>query len=584
MRQKRRRKVVWQVSFFAAAVLCFTALTVHSAEFTEVEIKNNILSGEVEISGRGDDVYNIGFCVTDANVSSMSYTEKIMETRTYAIGQTASDLSGRFSCRLKMPESLITGTYRVFIYADDRKGIYRDFAYSDYQAANVRFEYLNTESDSNKLNSYFLTNIAALKNEMLFDDYFYNEFVESQRKKAAEMFLVARPARGFQTLEQMRGCFHTICLSIACSEEHDVARSDRYLRERGSLYGDVTLYVSVEEEVRRAVCGKLTGAYLEPERFFEFIESESVVQSFKCAAVWNKYPDLMERFSGYFPLTEPQRQQAARLTNTERNELYMNMYSSRARYESCGEILAVYIAEIERLSGQQTSSGGAPNENKGGGSFSGGGHSSSVADFAVTGDVTAGYLPSENNNVQQGGTDIFHDINDAFWAKDYIFDLYSKNIVSGFEDGCFYPNNNVTREEFVKMAALSFHLQNGTPVPFDDVPEDAWYRDYIALAYGERLVLGVDENRFGVGEYLTREDLAVIVYRAMRSRDMAFGENQIHFLDEADISPYAKESVLDMCSLGIISGMPDGTFCPREFATRAQTAKILSAVLSMISQ
>lgn len=568
--------------FFIAAVLCCGSFGVYGADFTGIEVGNDILSGEVEVSGTIDDVYFLSFCITDTNVSGVTYTETMLETRTYAIGQTITDLNGKFSYRLKMPASLETGTYRVFIYADDRQGIYRDFAYSNYKNAVSSFEYLNKETNVERLSSYIKENINTLKSELLFDDYFYAGFTGQQKEKAAEMFISARPESGFQTLEQMRNYFNTQCISIFCQAETDWDKIDRAIREKGSLYGDISLYAAADRETRYAVCARLHSTYVSAAEFFDYLASETVVQSFKCAKVWNTYPELISRFQKYFPLSDWQKTEFSSLSNSDINELYINMFSSKNSYNNCGDIFSAYVSEIERLYSKRgpsnTSSGGGG----GGGGGSTGGRSPGIADFAVSGEKNFGHSP--DGSAETTESSVFHDIGDALWAQEYIMELYHRGIVSGAGDGCFYPNDSVKREEFVKMLALSFGLEKSADIPFLDVADDAWYKDYVALAYGEGVVYGVSENQFGTGGLLTREDLAVMVYRVMSERNIVFQENQIVFSDEAKISPYAKEAVENMCGLGIINGMPDGTFRPGDYATRAETSKILSIALSAIRE
>ena len=62
-------------------------------------------------------------------------------------------------------------------------------------------------------------------------------------------------------------------------------------------------------------------------------------------------------------------------------------------------------------------------------------------------------------------------------------DLYANNIVNGDKDGNFYPENNVTRAEFTKMAVSLFEIESSsTESAFTDVPADEWYAEYVAAA------------------------------------------------------------------------------------------------------
>ena len=76
-------------------------------------------------------------------------------------------------------------------------------------------------------------------------------------------------------------------------------------------------------------------------------------------------------------------------------------------------------------------------------------------------------------------TGVFADLGEAKWAEESILALYEKNIVKG-DGNNFYPNNKVTRAEFLKMVVLFFELEKeDATLNFNDVKENDWYYDYI---------------------------------------------------------------------------------------------------------
>ena len=78
---------------------------------------------------------------------------------------------------------------------------------------------------------------------------------------------------------------------------------------------------------------------------------------------------------------------------------------------------------------------------------------------------------------------------------------------------------------------------------------------------------------------VTRQDMAVMVYRALCKKGYENKNSKLTFYDADQISDYAKEAVSYLAGKGVISGMGDGRFSPKGNATRAQTAKIIYAVL-----
>ncbi len=557
-----------RMMIFTAACVIAWATVAHGAVFSNIEVKNDILNGSVQISGETDNLYQVSFCITDTTVSSLSYTETILEQKTYAIGQTSTAASGgkiQFNQSLKLPSDLDSGTYRVFIYADNREGLYRDFAYSNQKKSVLGYEFLNTKTAAADI----LKGFEEYKNELNFDEYFYNGFSESQKEKLAELFVESRPNGGYKSLSDMQYSFRALGFIIGVSSEHEVEAMDQYILEKGDFCGDFTLYKQCDQKIRLAVCEKLKNKLCAPEEYLKFTAEECVVTSFRLAAVWNDCPELISKFSTYFALSQSQQNQLNALKDT--NAVYKDLYLQRETYSTCKDILAKYTELIAKYYNEQNTSNSAKPIGGGGGSGNGGNISVSIPGEPVS-EPTA---PPENQ-------EIFRDMNDAPWAKDAILALYNKNIVAGNPDGYFYPNNNIKREEFVKMAAVCFDLSKRTQPEFEDVPEDAWYRDYLALAYGEGIIYGVNDTQFGAGMYLTRQDLTTIVYRAMQLKKIGFKASVTDFSDAEQIADYAKEAVGNICGLGIINGMPDGTFRPYEYATRAQVAKILNEVLKLM--
>ena len=139
-------------------------------------------------------------------------------------------------------------------------------------------------------------------------------------------------------------------------------------------------------------------------------------------------------------------------------------------------------------------------------------------------------------------------------------------------------NANVTRAEFIKMvmAAMGSKATEAGEC-FNDVAAEAWYAPYVNAAYFEGLVLGDEKGNFYPEAPITREDMTVILYRALK----ATAGGSVSFTDEAEISDYAKTAVEYFASNGIVNGLGDGRFGAKENATRAQTAVIIYRILTM---
>ena len=150
-------------------------------------------------------------------------------------------------------------------------------------------------------------------------------------------------------------------------------------------------------------------------------------------------------------------------------------------------------------------------------------------------------------------------------------------------DKKFRPADAVKREEFVKMIVEAFDIpMSGQASGFSDSTEDAWYEKYLAAAKESKIVFGREDNSFGAGELIKREDMAVMICRAIEALKLNIPANvpNADFSDEAQISDYAADAVEKMQKAGFINGVGNDMFDPCGNATRAQAAVIINRVMT----
>lgn len=173
--------------------------------------------------------------------------------------------------------------------------------------------------------------------------------------------------------------------------------------------------------------------------------------------------------------------------------------------------------------------------------------------------------------------DAFNDMNNHVWAREAVEALMKKGIVSGDGNGLFRPSDSITREEFLKMVIEAFGLTGyKADISFKDAVSGAWYEKYISAACALNITNGRNSEIFGIGEKVTREEMAVFVQRAAKAKGLELvssGENA--FADSGDISGYARSAVNSLSQKGIINGMGENLFMPKENSTRAQAAVII---------
>ncbi|MBQ7793949.1 MAG: S-layer homology domain-containing protein [Clostridia bacterium] len=204
-----------------------------------------------------------------------------------------------------------------------------------------------------------------------------------------------------------------------------------------------------------------------------------------------------------------------------------------------------------------------------------------IADYTAEDEDTSTYTVSKDlldkkveliQDMVTEADEIFSDLGNASWAKEAILVLYDMGIVSGRGEGKFAPNDEITRAELTAMLVKAYALTGEGAEGFADVAESDWYYDAVMTARAAGIASGDEDNNFMPMSAVTRQDMSVLIYRAMGTEKASQTE---FFADDADISDYARAAVYYMKENGIAAGMEDGTFAPRQTATRAQCAQIL---------
>ncbi|WP_169084225.1 S-layer homology domain-containing protein [Paenibacillus sp. PL91] len=180
----------------------------------------------------------------------------------------------------------------------------------------------------------------------------------------------------------------------------------------------------------------------------------------------------------------------------------------------------------------------------------------------------------------------FNDLTDAPWAAEAVEALAARGAVNGVGNGSFAPTGEVTRAAFITMLMNAFELAHKeAQSALSDVEQGTWYYEAIAAAEQLGIATGKPGGSFGVNDPITRQDMAVIIARLADVLDLELGdaEQAAAFTDEADTSRYAAEAVAAIQKAGLINGLGDGRFGPKEISTRAQAAVIIYRLFERMS-
>lgn len=171
------------------------------------------------------------------------------------------------------------------------------------------------------------------------------------------------------------------------------------------------------------------------------------------------------------------------------------------------------------------------------------------------------------------------------WAQDYVEKLAAAGIVAGVSPERFEPNRQITRAEFAALLVRALDISGSGQLKgrFEDVTAGAWYFTTVNAAADAGLVNGVSATRFEPNQAITREQLTVMIARAMtiQGKTIIGSEDQLNiFQDQKQISAWAKKGVATTVAAGMVQGRPDGTFAPLANATRAEAATLIYNLLN----
>jgi hypothetical protein len=168
--------------------------------------------------------------------------------------------------------------------------------------------------------------------------------------------------------------------------------------------------------------------------------------------------------------------------------------------------------------------------------------------------------------------DRFWDIQ-GHWAEALITDMAGRFIVSGAGSDEFQPNSPIVRAEFAKMAAKALSISPSENDPaFPDVPKGVWYSGYIAAAQERGLLKGYADGAMRPENTITREEAVTIAARALGGAGDGPLEN---YADCGAVGAWARDSFAVCISRGVVRGYGDGFLRPQAEITRAEAAALL---------
>lgn len=172
---------------------------------------------------------------------------------------------------------------------------------------------------------------------------------------------------------------------------------------------------------------------------------------------------------------------------------------------------------------------------------------------------------------------------DTHWAFDYMEDLIDADIIEGTMDSYnnmyVYPENNITRAEFVKLVVAALGLKsNGAGKTFSDVKPGAWYYDYVQIASSLDIINGKSATKFAPNDKITREEMTKVIVLAFKDT-ISFPTTTTKNFTDVATDRWSAEFIKKAAAVEIVNGYEKNNFKPTSNAKRAEAMKMIQVAL-----
>ena len=172
----------------------------------------------------------------------------------------------------------------------------------------------------------------------------------------------------------------------------------------------------------------------------------------------------------------------------------------------------------------------------------------------------------------------FPDVRSGDWYYDAVKYNFERGYITGYSNGTFGPSNNIQRQDFVlilaRIAGADLSAYEGQNGGFSDVQAGTYYASAVAWAKDKGVVNGYSSDYFGVGTYISREQICLIFSRYLGGEATGDVDAIVQaYPDGGNTSPWAKAGVAWAIENGIVGNA--GYINPTGNAGRAEVAQII---------
>ncbi len=564
----KRNKTVSILLILSMLAACF-ACPVFAADEALPEVSVRAVGEMVEFSailpdGSEGDAVNYMIVTKDTTQEMLDGKEGDLLAHIKALDSGVLDSSKSITATIRLSAAVETGTYKLVLSSVSLpQAVMKEFDFVQPQEIKDALKAVNdaqvTGDDYSEAETAVTENASRLGIDLT--DFSASSFSAKKNDVLRQIKSVTYDPKNYNTeLAKLQALFGGAMMQGLVELSTSVSEMDKAISDyRMYVSFDLTTYDQTKEKgLLNGVYNSLKGkTFDDTDNFYNELMSAVFFAEFNAAGSKKAMRDLFEEYNGkYFTITIP--------AKVKSKDALFTYLSKRDNYKDASDLQNEINKYADSLDSGSGSNGG------GGGSRPGPGPDDIV--IRPTATPTPTNTPNDIGNV-------FHDLDSVAWAKESIQKLYDNQVIAEDSSKHFRPEDSITREEFVKMLVVSLDiLDENAQCSFDDVSEADWFYPYIASAVSKGVVKGVSDTSFGVGQNVTRQDIAALVYRAAENLHVTLAQNnpEKDFSDQADISDYAVEAIRAMTKAGIVNGYEDNTFQPHHTATRAEAAVMIA--------
>jgi len=519
------------------------SVTVNAAEPALNAAKNNnefIINGNLGIENSV-----ITYSILPDNVDRADLTSEEVNENIYVLGSVMSDDNGDFTVIVTLPQSADGGVYTVYA---DSKGTgastsirYINTAQLDELCAKINLS--SSKSDLKVITDSAYRVLALEESTYIKYADSYTEDIFERIHKCGQFI----PAELVNDTEVLFAVYDVISASdieeavkrnaenMGLDYENDFKKLSGNVKNK---FKELLNNINNSEDYREQVIKALINARI----------SEAV-----------SYGELKETVLKYYSIIKLDTSSYDKLNDYQQNQVFQKVFAKNP--DSIDDISNSFNSCVEGVKKNNVNQGGNAGSGSGGGT-GGGGSQSSILGF-------------EQTNIDVSKGEVFSDIA-AHWGKQYIEFLAERGVISGYDNGEFRPNNNITRAEFAKLVVLALEPDGNEQKSFSDVNRNDWFYEIVMRCAAAGIING-DGGLFRPDDLITREEAAAMLYRAT---DFSDNGHELGFSDNDMISDYAKDCVRVLCANQIISGDEKNCFNPKSNTTRAEASALIYRILN----